>query len=399
MTTTRYNDLQKRDDFFITKEQTEKSRDDLERIKKLYGEGALAPFAQRFYEFQKRVLWNYAASGIISEETFEKIIEANPHYVPFKRIFQDIGNNAGKNLNNPKLYKIKGSKRGVKNVFAGIVENVNNILKVSQDNQVKRDIAELAKTFPQEIQITDNPKLDERHIEFRDNGKIRYLRLSKPLYDALKPVADAANTAFLNILVFPSKVLRTAATTFNLPFGLKNFFRDNVSAMINSKDFNAFFDSLKQLKSIIKKDDDYQNFLRSGASMGSFMEMDDAALERYAKALFTNKSATTTQWLFKYSFGKIEQINNLLEQLTRYGVYQKTKNKGASDIEAAAAAREATLDFARMGSAIKFLNRLIPFFCQPYQAWQKGAVENTNGLIRRFLPESSNFDTIFTCAN
>jgi IS30 family transposase len=34
------------------------------------------------------------------------------------------------------------------------------------------------------------------------------------------------------------------------------------------------------------------------------------------------------------------------------------------------------------------------FFCQPYQAWQKGAVENTNGLIRRFLPKSSNFDTI-----
>ena len=34
------------------------------------------------------------------------------------------------------------------------------------------------------------------------------------------------------------------------------------------------------------------------------------------------------------------------------------------------------------------------FFCQPYHSWEKGTVENTNGLIRRFLPKNTNFDTI-----
>lgn len=34
------------------------------------------------------------------------------------------------------------------------------------------------------------------------------------------------------------------------------------------------------------------------------------------------------------------------------------------------------------------------FFCQPYHAWEKGSVENTNGLIRRFLPKRSNFNRI-----
>lgn len=34
------------------------------------------------------------------------------------------------------------------------------------------------------------------------------------------------------------------------------------------------------------------------------------------------------------------------------------------------------------------------FFCQPYHSWEKGTVENTNGLIRRFLPKNSNFDNI-----
>ena len=34
------------------------------------------------------------------------------------------------------------------------------------------------------------------------------------------------------------------------------------------------------------------------------------------------------------------------------------------------------------------------FFCQPYHAWEKGTVENTNGLIRRFLPKRTNLDRI-----
>ncbi|MGH3848811.1 MAG: IS30 family transposase [Pseudonocardiaceae bacterium] len=34
------------------------------------------------------------------------------------------------------------------------------------------------------------------------------------------------------------------------------------------------------------------------------------------------------------------------------------------------------------------------FFCAPYHSWEKGSVENRNGVIRRFFPKKTNFDMI-----
>lgn len=34
------------------------------------------------------------------------------------------------------------------------------------------------------------------------------------------------------------------------------------------------------------------------------------------------------------------------------------------------------------------------FFCEPYHSWEKGSVENRNGLIRRFLPKKTDFSKI-----
>jgi len=33
--------------------------------------------------------------------------------------------------------------------------------------------------------------------------------------------------------------------------------------------------------------------------------------------------------------------------------------------------------------------RISTFFCDPYSSWQKGGVENINGMIRRFIPKGS----------
>lgn len=34
------------------------------------------------------------------------------------------------------------------------------------------------------------------------------------------------------------------------------------------------------------------------------------------------------------------------------------------------------------------------YFCKPYHSWEKGFIENTTGLIRRYLPKGTNFDKL-----
>ena len=43
---------------------------------------------------------------------------------------------------------------------------------------------------------------------------------------------------------------------------------------------------------------------------------------------------------------------------------------------------------------INNLFKIKSYFCQAYHCWEKGTVENTNGLIRRFFKKGINFDNI-----
>lgn len=44
--------------------------------------------------------------------------------------------------------------------------------------------------------------------------------------------------------------------------------------------------------------------------------------------------------------------------------------------------------------ALTTLTKMLVFFCHPYHSWERGTVENTNGIIRRYIPKGVSIDTL-----
>ena len=51
------------------------------------------------------------------------------------------------------------------------------------------------------------------------------------------------------------------------------------------------------------------------------------------------------------------------------------------------------LEFARHADVSKEL-KAQGYFCAPYHSWEKGGVENFNGLVRQYFPKGSDFRLI-----
>lgn len=63
----------------------------------------------------------------------------------------------------------------------------------------------------------------------------------------------------------------------------------------------------------------------------------------------------------------------------------------------ACARRSITYDNGSENTQHEFINDQLntdSYFCNPYHSWEKGAVENINGLIRRFFPKKTDFAKI-----
>lgn len=88
------------------------------------------------------------------------------------------------------------------------------------------------------------------------------------------------------------------------------------------------------------------------------------------------------------------------ERLTRFTRIHRIHGKGG---QATLVALKATIQSVPKGfvRSVTFDNgfentqhrklRIPTYFCDPYSSWQKGSVENTNGLIRQYFPKRTDF--------
>jgi transposase, IS30 family len=97
-------------------------------------------------------------------------------------------------------------------------------------------------------------------------------------------------------------------------------------------------------------------------------------------------------------FGHDQALNVLVERLSRFTVVTRLRSKTAQDTCQVLLARLAQLPHASVTGDNGSENAQalsIPFyFCHPYHSWEKGTVENTNGLLRRYVPRDTDLNRV-----
>lgn len=97
-------------------------------------------------------------------------------------------------------------------------------------------------------------------------------------------------------------------------------------------------------------------------------------------------------------------ILSLYERKSRLGKLYKLSSKGSYETACGIVrllkqhkVRSLTYDNGLEFSKHEFVNDLLgskSYFCKPYSSWEKGGVENFNGLVRQYFPKGSSFSEL-----
>ena len=227
-------------------------------------------------------------------------------------------------------------------------------------------------------------------IEYYENGKRKFVEVSKPIYEAmhkLSPIQLGFVSKFLKVMSLPATLLRWGATT-TPNFILRNFVKDQFTAFIQTDEGmkTTPLQTIKSLCQIMGKGKLYAEWERSGGAGGGYYDWSEQGAKKYIedlqdpkgrffKTLKVMEDTGWTDWrryvnIIASPFSALAKGWNKLigtpsqaiEEATRLGAYTKAKEAGLSDLMAANKSREATVDFGRGGEISRIVNRLVPFF-------------------------------------
>lgn len=330
--------------------------------------------------------------GIITQEQYDKVVTNDPGTIKLLETFKS-GGFKGKGLFNNASSKqitqrLTGSELAVKDGINSIMSNTARIIDISSRNRIARSIGNLAQWIPENIQkvkpvmvpfMVDGKQTmrpapiqpEGTMLVYRD-GKKEYYKVSKPILDAVNGMVAEQVGLLETFFVSPVTLFRAAAT-ITPQFVTANAIKDSFTAFAMTEARPTPIDTVKAVASIIDDGDMYREWMASGGSMGTYMDLTDTGLvslqeDMLKKPKYWKRVAKTAGLAIP------ADLSRKVEQSVRVGVYTAAKRKGMSDIEAAYESRQATVDFMRSGSKGKKVNRWVPFF--------NAAVQGTDKLVR-----------------
>lgn len=332
----------------------------------------------KFFPEKRQILEGKPPFQILSEKITGGVLTNSETKQFIEQLIQD------RNIN------LEAIKRKILNREPKLAELIN---KIEESREQFDGIKELRTTAINEARsIADLSFTGRQTIAFFENG-------IKNIYEAPKEIAEAAknlNSQQLNILgqilAIPVRLAKVGITGINLPFVSANIARDQVTAIINSK--NALKTSianpavfLKSLFEVVKHGKLYDEMVANGAISTSF----DIARNQPKLTIDKIRSGRSLASKIKYTVKNpgellraVENVINRSEELTRIQQYKGTKDlaikQGYSlkDAEALAsrAARENTVNFMRKGEFGQVLNSAFLYL--------NASIQGTRTFVRNF---------------
>lgn len=355
----------------------------------------MAQSAKEFRGFLDEVLQMLVDAGVISKEAATLARQNNQYYITFETIGQMVRETgeagigfARRSFNMAQQDVFKGigeSKTGIADPLEATLTKVLKSIDTADKNSVLRDFA---RRNPDAIRLIPEgvrPGEGKGIINFFDNGVKVNAEVDEALAVAVKNLDVEPFNMATRIAAIPTKVLKAGAVTYNPGFFIVNPARDiqdalivegtNVSTKEAARLLSEYTSALVESS---KMGDEWATWVKAGGSHSTFLRSEIAtAPELTVKKL----SEQGERNLSKRFLGVIKDprkifdyLSRTTEETTRLAKFGKDVGKGV-DIgitpfaqvprnirQAAFESRNITLDFSRMGTQVRVLNQLIPFF-------------------------------------
>ena len=373
--------------------------------------------------YQDSVLNQLVDTGVLSPTAAAAMRAANADYVPFYRLFEEGGKGIAQtgfaNLGSP-VKRIKGSARTIIDPLESIIKNTYVMTNIGERNRIGKALVELAEKHEGAGRWVEKVKTPMRGTAFElgevknqlknagvdlsgvdleqvasifrpqafapgkanivtvfRNGKREFFQLEPELYRAMLSLDRESSGMLINLLSYPARMLRAGAT-LTPEFMVRNPIRDQFTAYINSKyGFKPVVDTMRGLFSAIRKDDLYWKWQASGGAHGALVSLDRNYLQGSLRDLLKRSLADKTLNIVTRPIETLRALSEFTEQATRLGEFRKglihEGLTGEGIKKAALAAREVSLDFGRVGTATRDVNRVIAFFNAQVQGIDKMA--------------------------
>lgn len=358
--------------------------------------------ADKATELHRQSLDMLRESGVISPETHARLRTAYKNHVPLNRIFEgadDVGGIlAGKGFDvySTGIKRAKGSELRVSDVLANVVLNYEQAVLRSEKNLVDRatlnfvrkhraDLHSIMReTRPKVIgQRSDGAPIyeqsgDPRILHLFENGKPVWIKIEDPrLAAAFRGINREKLPTFLSGVAWFTRFYSSMATRFNPDFALPNKLRDlqeTLTYMAADRRIGgkaAAKVALRDPASIKSVTDSILGRDTPGARL--YQEMKDAGGTTGGMGLSTRKQvelniakleALQTSSPRKFAAKLVEYVDNwntIFEDSTRLSVYKSALEQGLTKERAAFLAKEASVNFNRMGTAGPVVNALWMF--------------------------------------